>query len=131
MRRNKRMTFLAIGIGALLLAGGAAFTNSVVFTNTNTTLAYGQEVVSGATVAVLTYGLSPDGSTVNSVTVATVGDTSGSTASVGFTDGGGNEPVTTCTLVDYNITNPGDTTYTCPGLSEPVAGILDTDIVVS
>ena len=132
MGRNRKTLIAAVAVGALVLAGGAAFTNSASFTNTNTTLAYGQEVVTGATVPIIQYGLSADNSTVNSVTLATLGDTSGSdVVAVGFTDGGGNQPMITCTLVDFNITNPGDTTYNCPGFAEPVAGILDTDISVS
>ena len=70
----------AVGVGALVLTGAAAFTNSLAFSNTNTTVAYGQEVVSGATVTNISYGLNSTGDTVNSVTFQTSVDTSGSAA---------------------------------------------------
>jgi hypothetical protein len=131
MRRNKRVLGAAIGVGALVFAGAAAFTNTISFTNTNTTLGYGSENVSGATVTTITYGLSTDGTTIDSVTFVASGNTSGSTADVGFTTGSGNQATTPC---DPGTFASGNTTYLCDdndaGLSQSTAGVLATDIVV-
>jgi hypothetical protein len=132
MRRNKRALGAAIGVGALVFAGAAAFTNSISFTNTNTTVAYGSESVSGATVTSISYGLSTDGTTIDSVTFIASGDTSGSVADVGFTTGGGNQPTSACGAGTYVLST--GTTYVCDaggsGLNQSVAGITATDIVV-
>jgi hypothetical protein len=131
VRRNKRIVAAAIVVGALVFAGAAAFTNSISFTPVqNTTVAYGALNVSNATVESITYGLSADGTTINSVTLVTVGDTSGSTASVGFTVAGTPGATRTCSLVDYNITNVGDTTYSCTGYTQSVTAITATDVVL-
>ena len=129
MRPKKRMLVVAVGAGALALAGSAAFTNALSFSNTNTTVAYGQENVSGATVTTITYGLSSDGTTINSVTFVASGDTSGSVADVGFTTSGGNQPTSACAAGTYDgVANA--TTYVCSGLTQSVSAITATDIVV-
>ena len=134
MRRNKRVLVSALGVGALVFAGAAAFTNSVSFSNTNTTVAYGSENVSGATVTSISYGLSTDGTTIDSVTFVATGDTHGSQAAVGFTTIGTpnvNQPTTPC---DAGTFASGSTTYVCDdtgsGLNQSVSGIAATDIVV-
>ena len=51
MRRNKRTIIAAIGVGALVLCGAAAFTNTITdSTPTNAPAAYGAIHASGATV---------------------------------------------------------------------------------
>lgn len=131
VRRNRRTLAAAVGVGALVLAGAAAFTNSLGYSNANTTVAYGSENVSGATVTSIQYGLSSDGTTVNSVTFIATGDTHGSSAQVGFTTSGGAGAMSACATGTYAAGPPAQTTYVCSGLSQAVNGITATDIVVS
>jgi len=130
VRRTRRTLAAAVGVGALVLAGAAAFTNSLGYSNSNTTVAYGSENVTGATVTSIQYGLSSDGTTVNSVTFVATGDTHGSGASVGFTTSGGNGAMSACGSGSYN-SGSDSTTYVCSGLTQAVSGITATDIVVS
>lgn len=130
MRRNRRTLAVAVGVGALVFTGAAAFTNSIGFSNANTTVAYGSENVSGATVTSINYGLSADGTTVDTVTFIASGDTSGSAADVGFTTAGGTQPTSTCATGTYTLGT--GTTYVCDvsGANQSVSGITATDIVV-
>jgi len=140
MRRNKRTLIAAVGVGALVLAGAAAFTNSIGFSNTNLTVGYGAENVSGATVTYMDYGLSTDGTTINSVTFVTLTDTHNSIGSVGFTVAGTPGATTQCAAGVYNASSPGNdplgnvipagTEYVCSGLTQSLAAITATDIVV-
>ncbi|HVC71602.1 MAG TPA: hypothetical protein VNC61_15210 [Acidimicrobiales bacterium] len=132
MRRNKRVLGVAIGVGALVFAGAAAFTNTVSFSNTNTTVGYGSENVSGATLTSISYGLSTDGTTIDSVTFVASGDTSGSAADVGFTIAGPTNLATT--PCGTGVFASGATTYVCndngSGLNQSTSTITATDIVV-
>jgi hypothetical protein len=116
----------------LVFAGASAFTNSLSFTNSNTTVAYGSENVTGATVSSISYGLSTDGSTINSVTFITTTDTHGSQAAVGFSVGGVAGATTACDAGTY-VSGTG-TTYVCDnggsGIGQSVAAITATNIVV-
>jgi len=141
MRRSRGALIAAVGIGALALAGAAASTNSLSFSNSNTTVAYGQEDVTGATVTNISYTLSADGTTITGVTFVASGDTSGSQAEVGFTVSAEanstttttNEALTPCGAGSYSSTDD-DTTYACPAsgdtISQSVSDIVATDIVV-
>ncbi len=133
MRRNKRTLIAAIAVGALVLAGSSAFTNSLTdSTPTNAPAAYGTIHASGASVTSVTYTLDGnDPSSVVDVTFVTSGDTSGSTAQVGFNSTGTMDSVG-CAGV-YTTGSPGYTTYTsCPMTTpELVSAITTTDIVVA
>jgi hypothetical protein len=130
VRRNKRTLIAAIGVGALVLAGSAAFTNSITdATPTNAPAAYGTIHASGASVTSITYTLDGnDPSSATAITFVALGDTSGSTAQVGF-NSTGTMDVTGCTGT-YNGTT--HTTYDCT-LTTPelVSAITTTDIVVA
>jgi hypothetical protein len=130
---RSRAIIAAVSAGALGLtaAGASAFTNSNTFSNSNTTVGYGTENVSGADVISLAYGLSADGSTINSVTIETSGDTSGSAAVVGFTVSGVAGATSSCGAGTYTTGSPGYTTYVCSGLSQELDLISATDIAVS
>lgn len=135
MRRSRGAVIAAVGIGALALAGAAASTDSLSFTNSNTTVAYGSEVVTGATVSSITYSLSADGSTIQGVTFVASGNTSGSTGQVGFSTSAGTQPLYACEAGVYS-SGPGTTSYTCTGtesdpMSQAVYTVTATDIVVS
>jgi hypothetical protein len=142
MRITRRMkhrvlaaTIVAGAIG-LTAAGATAFTNSTTFSNSNTTVGYGSETVSGAVVTSISYGLSADGSTINSVTFIAQGNTSGSSAKVGFSTistSGTAQPTTDCGTGVYNGST--ETTYICnndsAGIDQAVADVEATNIVVS
>jgi hypothetical protein len=69
MKRNSKAV-LALGVlaAALIAAGGAAFTNSNSLPQT-TTAGYGSSTVTGATATSIVYNPSPDGTTIQSVTI--------------------------------------------------------------
>ena len=130
MRRNKRTLIAAIGVGALVLAGSAAFTNTLTdSTPTNAPAAYGTVHASGASVTSISYTLNGDDPpSATAITFVTLGDTSGSTAQIGF-NGTGTMDVTGCTGT-YNGTS--HTTYDCTLVdAELVSAITTTDIVVA
>jgi hypothetical protein len=112
VRRNKRTLIAAIGVGALVLAGSSAFTNSLTDnTPTNAPAAYGTVHASGASVTSVTYTLDGnDPSNVTKVTFVTSGDTSGSTAQVGFNGTGAMDSLDCAGT--YTTGTPGYTTYT-------------------
>jgi hypothetical protein len=130
VRRNNRTLIAAIGVGALVLAGSAAFTNQLTDnTPTNAPAAYGTVHASGASVTSITYTLDGnDPSSATAITFVTQGDTSGSTAQVGF-NGTGTMDVTGCSGTYNGSTH---TTYACTlGTPELVSAITTTDIVVA
>jgi hypothetical protein len=133
VRKNKRTLIAAIGVGALVLAGSSAFTNSLTdSTPTNAPVAYGTVHASGATVTSVTYTLDGnDPSSATAITFVTSGDTSGSTAQVGFNGTGVMDSVD-CSGT-YTTGTPGYTTYTACPLTTPklVSAITTTDIVVA
>jgi hypothetical protein len=123
----------AVAAGALVMAGSAAFTQTLVDNRpANTEVgSYGQLSVTNATVTAISYTL--DGNDPASVTVVhftTVGDTSGTTAQVGFNHTG-TMNVTGCTGT-YSTGTPGSTSYDCTlGSAVAVTGITSTDIVLA
>ncbi len=133
MRRNKRTLIAAIGVGALVLAGSAAFTNTITDgTPTNAPAAYGTIHASGATVTSVTYTLDGnDPSHVTAVTFVTSGDTHGSTAQIGFNGTGTMDSVDSAG--SFTAGSPGFTTYSACPLTTPVlvSTITTTDIVVA
>ncbi|HXQ76268.1 MAG TPA: hypothetical protein VN791_07205 [Acidimicrobiales bacterium] len=158
MRRNKRTLIAAIGVGALVLAGSAAFTQSLLFSsqaNVNR-IGYGTVNTTGATVDNInyTYEDSATGSQIDTVTFTTVQDTTTRyDASVGFTldDAGATLTATTYCTAAADTSSPADggaTTWTCNnsgatgGIAQQIAdytpvggslvlGIQATDIVVA
>lgn len=135
MRLRKKTIVAVVGIVGLLAAGASAFTATNTFTNSNTNVGYGVETVSGAVVTGINYTLSSDGSTITAVTLTTQGDTSGSSASVGFTVDGVAGQTTACAAGTYSSANT-DTTYDCTGLDQAISdggadgGVNGIDVVV-
>ncbi len=155
MRRNKRTLIAAIGVGALVLAGSAAFTQSLLFGAQATVnkIGYGSVNTTGATVNDIyyTYEDSTTGSLIDTVTFSTVENTTaGYDANIGFTlDDSGNTltATTACSAATDSSGDGGATTWTCNdsgatgGISQQIAdfgtglsevfGIQATDIVVA
>lgn len=132
--RVKHRVLVAVVVAgglALTAAGASAFTDSNSFTNSNTTVGYGSEDVTGATVTSIVYGLNANSTTVTSVTFETSGDTSASAATIGFTVGGTALATSDCAAGSYTSGTPGYTTYVCSSLSQELSTIQATDISVS
>jgi hypothetical protein len=135
MLRKKKGFLAAAGIAAVALSGAAAFTNSISSSNTNTTVGYLSENVSGANVSSINYTLSADGSTIDDVTFVTDTDTTGSQAEVGFSVGGVAQPLDTsgtdCQSTANTPSSP-KTTWACT-LDTPisVASVTAVNIVIS
>ena len=141
MSWNKKGLLAAAGAGVLALTGASAFTNAITSSNTNTTVGYLSQNVSGANVSSINYGLSSDGSTIDTVTFVTDTDTTGSQAEVGFSTGGGSTGGGTAQALDThgtdcvstaNTPSSPKTTWTCT-LDTPitVASVTAVNIVIS
>ncbi|MDX6268503.1 MAG: hypothetical protein QOD70_3243 [Frankiales bacterium] len=125
MRKSSKLIG-ALAIAGIAAAGGTAFTagNSQAASQV---VGYGSTTISGATVASMTYNLSPAGDNVNSVQLVLAGDTTGSAVSIGFNGGA----ATSCGTGAFTTV----TTYTCDngGASfvRPTAGLTGTAVVVN
>lgn len=80
MQRKTKRILAAVGVIALLAAGGAAFTNSIAsFGSNNDQIGYASDTIIGATATNLQYELSPNNTKIDQVLVTLQGDyTSGS-----------------------------------------------------
>lgn len=75
MHRFTRRSVLVLVVIGALVAGGAAYTNTISGAGTtNNTAGYHDITVHGATLTDATYGLSADGQLINTVTFAFQGD---------------------------------------------------------
>lgn len=119
---------VAIGVAALsLLLAGSAFTDSNDMTGVDGgVLGHGQTTVSGATVIGLDYTLDSTGSTVTDVALTLAGDTSDSSAAIGFNDG----DTTDCTFGTYDDT-ADESSYDCTGLTQDTSTLTSTEVVVN
>jgi hypothetical protein len=120
----------ALGIAAVVAAGGAAFTNS----NTQAAsqvVGYGSTTISGATVNSMAYNLNNPGDNVDSITLVLSGDTTGSAVAIGFNGG----TTTSCGTGTFAAGSPGTTTYTCDNggsnFAQPTSGLTSTAVVVN
>jgi hypothetical protein len=148
-KTKQRLLIGTISAGAIGLAaaGASAFTASNTLSNPNNVVGYGQQSVTGATVVSVTYGLSSDGTIVDTVTFVAEDDLSAtgtdSTAYVGFTpESGPNTAALVCgsgpgagvltASATYGAYTGPVTTFTCTvsSLSQTVATIKDLDIAV-
>ncbi|HEY1712497.1 MAG TPA: hypothetical protein VGG07_06320 [Solirubrobacteraceae bacterium] len=120
-RISRRMVAVLVVIGAIA-AGGAAFT--AANTLPPSTAGYGSSTVSGATATDIVYGLSTDGTQINSATITFTGDLSNDTVKAGFetTD------LSTCTAPVFAS---GSSTSTCSGYTESTAGSTTFNVAVT
>ena len=116
----------AVGVAGAL--GGAAFTDSVGFSNASQTVGYGTQTVTGATATDVAYKLSADGTNITEVDVTFSGDVSTSTVKIGFN---GASLTETCSADTYTTGTPGSTAVVCSGLTQPVATTTATNISVN
>jgi hypothetical protein len=130
MRFNKTTRIAAaIAVIGAVAAGGAAFTDS------NTVPAsiagYGSNTVSGGTVLSLSYGLSSDGTDIDTATIVFSGDTTADDAQIGFNNGSTTDCAPgaldsasntkyVCTL--SGVTTAAETSAQISLASNPVAG---------
>lgn len=134
MRRNKRTLLLALGVGALVMAGGGAFTASLttsggdVGATGNNVVAYGGLDVQGtANVTSLSYTddyANTGGTAVTGISFTTDADTHSEVAEVAFNSDG--TDATACTTTSGGA----PTTWTCSITTGSAAdgGILVSDI---
>jgi hypothetical protein len=130
MHTNLRNRIL-LGAAAISVAGvlgGAAFTDSVGFSNATQTVGYGSQTVTGATATNVSYRLSADGTDISEVDITFNGDVSASTVKIGFN---GTALTETCSAGTYTTGSPGSTAVACIGLSQPVATTTSTNISVN
>lgn len=120
MHRLTRRTALAFVVIGALVAGGAAYTNSIGGGGTtNNTAGYADVQVQGATLSDAVYGFSSDGSKVNSVTLTVADDLTGKKVQVGLGPTG--VDVAPCTS-----TTAGDTDSSGVVLAAAVSGTTTT-----
>jgi len=145
VRRNKKTLVVASAAAVLVFAGAAAFTASIGFSNNNTVVGYGAEVITGATVTSLSYVLSGETNTppngtqtiVDTVNFVTAEDTSSSqqTSSVSFTTNASGSPVETtwvpCSVSSAYVSGTG-TGWTCDvtSLTQATANLVGVQITV-
>jgi hypothetical protein len=144
-RKTRRFALAVVVIGALV-AGGAAYTNSITGAGTtNNTAGYADVTVSGATLVDASYGLSADGSEINTVTFTFSGNLSNDNLEflldTAPAPGGGNgNALAACTGTNvtsgviqsgaYN-SGTGKTVVTCTGLTVATGGATDLDVAVT
>jgi hypothetical protein len=115
MRFKTTRIVAAIAVIGAVAAGGAAFTASN--TVPSSVAGYGSASVTGGTVTSLTYGLSTDGSDIDTATVVWTGDTSADSTVIGFNG----DATQDCASGTYDI-GSGDTTFVCT-----LSGITTSD----
>ena len=122
-RISRRMVAVVVVVGAIA-AGGAAFT----FANTvpPSTAGYGTSTISGATATDIVYGLSADGTDINSATITFTGDLSNDTVKAGFET----TSLTTCSAPSYDSVS-GNSTSTCSGYTESTAWSTTFNVAVT
>ena len=120
-RISRRMVAVLVVIGAIA-AGGAAFT--AANTLPPSTAGYGSSTVSGATATDIVYGLSTDGTQINTATITFTGDLSNDTVKAGFET----DDLTTCTAPVFAS---GSSTSTCSGYTESTASSTTFNVAVT
>ena len=113
---------MLVVIGAIA-AGGAAFTASN--TVPATTAGYGTSSIAGATATDIAYGLSSDGTQINTATITFTGDLSNDTVKAGFET----NSLTTCSTPVYDGTT--SSTTTCSGYTESTASSATFNVAVT
>lgn len=122
-----RTTKLVLAAGAAVAVASAQGALTAGNTIASSTAGYGTSTISGATATSVTYGLSADGTQINSATVVLSGDMTGRTVKAGF----GTDALTACTLAAYVTGTPGSTTATCSGYSAVTASSTAFNVAVS
>jgi hypothetical protein len=120
-RISRRMVAALVVIGAIA-AGGAAFTAANVVPLS--TAGYGSSTVSGATATDIVYGLSADGTQINTATITFTGDLSHDTVQAGFET----DSLTTCSAPVFAS---GSSTSTCSGYTESTSGSTTFNVAVT
>jgi len=137
------MVAVLVVVGALA-AGGAAYTNTISGTGTsNNTAGYKDITVAGASLTDAKYGLSTDGSLIDTVTftfanvltndrlqyIVDTGPAPGGGTGTALEDCAGDTNVTTGGIIGSGAVSGGSTTVTCT-LTTPVATETATDLDV-
>lgn len=127
MRRSTR-------IAATGLVAAAAITGVSAFTASNTvptsTAGYGSATVSGAVATDISYTTSADGATISDATVTFQGDQTGNLVKAGF-NSAAQRDCTVGSFVPGLLGEPGSTTTTCSGFSQPTADATTFTVTVT
>jgi hypothetical protein len=120
---RRRYYLPVLGVLALgLLAGRAAMASNTVPTSTS---GYGAATVTGATATNISYVMSPDGTTITSVSLTFAGDLTGRVVGAGF-DGASLSP---CTVGSYNWST-NSTPASCLNLAQSVTNAVSLAVAV-
>ena len=142
-RISRRLVLVLVVVGALA-AGGAAYTNSISAT-ANNTAGYADQSVQGASLTDAVYGLSGDGSEINSVTFTFANDLTNDKLQFLLDTGTAGTPtgdaLANCSstadsslvngVIDASLVSGGNTTVTCDGLTVPTGTPTHLVVVVT
>jgi len=150
VRRNKRRVIAALAVGALVLAGSAAFTDALITTDVGTNqcatgapggctgnfVGYGTVTVTQGHLESISYTelSAADPPVVEQVTLEMLDNTTDQTAYIGFDTTNGDTGNVKCAAGTYGTANPADpnaatdTQYICtiPGGFDLTADIVNT-----
>jgi hypothetical protein len=128
MQRKTRRLIIAVALIGALAAGGAAYTagNNVA----DQTVGYYAQNIVGTTANSVTYNISADGTTINSVDVVVTSDISGKVIKAGFNDSltdnnQGGSP--TCTTNSFTTTQTVHCTFSESSQAATKFSMLVTD----
>ena len=132
-RTASQADIASVAVIGAVAAGGAAFTASNAVPSS--VAGYGTASVTGGTVTSLTYGLSTDGSLIDTATIVFDGDLTADTVSIGFNDTttqpdtGNGTALQTC---GTGTASAGSTTtFVCTLSGVTTAGENESDIAVT
>lgn len=137
MQRKTRRIIAAVGVIALLAAGGAAFTASISGVPTTTRAGFAQTQVNGATSTYVHYNYSSDDQYITSVDLQfsspNLATLTADTIKAGFGDTATDASLVTCGTPAADGTTPADTDVTCTfggsGVAVSTANYFDVSVI--
>ncbi len=135
MRLTKRTLITAVAVGALVVAGSAAYTASLGTSGVTNNVGYGTVQTTGGTLSSLSYTLNQaNPPEVTTVTATMVGDVSSSNLYVGFNGPSASGGTATVECTGATLVNSGaDTQFTCDvsSLAQTADLITETDVALA
>ncbi len=136
MQRKTKRLIAAVGVIALLAAGGAAFTASIGNVPASTTAGFAQTQINGATATQVNYNYSSDNQYITSVDLQfsspNLAALTADTIKAGFGDTATDATLVACGTPAADVGTPADTDVTCTftGSGVPVATANYFDVSV-
>lgn len=139
MQRKTKRIIAAVGVIALLAAGGAAFTASITNVPTSTTAGFAQTQINGADATYVHYNYSSDNQYITSVDLQfdtpNLAALTADTIKAGFGSSATNASLVTCGTPAADSTTPADTDVNCAfsgsGVSVSGANYFDVSVIGS